>query len=225
MKAKRGFTLAELMIVLAILGIVSAVLTPIVFNAAPDENKLKFKKAYYTLQRTVDAVINSDTYTEGNMGNVPPTADPSKVMCYSFLDMLNTMYDNCEATNAIVTNNSNPYVYDSTNATTSLDTLDSYCTATSVSDPFQGGNSNLPKFITQDGIYWWGFDYDFDSSGYLPGSSTIRTDYAIVCVDVDGSGPEQAIAFGVRHDGKVMVGNKARQWLGEGSGSVIQTEN
>ena len=70
MKSKSGFTLAELMIVLAILGVVAAVLTPIVFNAAPDENKLKFKKAYYTLQRTTDAVLNSDTYPEGDMSKV-----------------------------------------------------------------------------------------------------------------------------------------------------------
>ena len=46
MKSKSGFTLAELMIVLAILGVVAAVLTPIVFIAAPDGKKLKFKKDY-----------------------------------------------------------------------------------------------------------------------------------------------------------------------------------
>ena len=93
MKKKSGFTLAELMIVLTILGIVAAVLTPIVFNAAPDENRLKFKKAYYTLQRTTDAVLNSDTYPEGDMSKA---SNAAKTFCYAFSDMLNTMYDNCE---------------------------------------------------------------------------------------------------------------------------------
>ena len=41
---KKGFTLAELMIVLAVLAVIAAVLMPTVFNSMPDENKLKFKK-------------------------------------------------------------------------------------------------------------------------------------------------------------------------------------
>lgn len=221
MKKKSGFTLAELMIVLTILGIVAAVLTPIIFNAAPDENKLKFKKAYYTLQRTTDAVLNSDTYPEGDMSRV---SNADKTFCYAFSDMLNTMYDNCEGTSAIKVNSGNAFVYNPSSASTSLDTLDGYCTAKTVSDPLNGGSSNLPKFITQDGIFWWGFDFDFDpdDASY---SSGIRTDYAVVCVDVDGAGEEPAFGFGIRYDGKVIVGNKAREWLKEGANSVIHSEN
>ena len=45
----KGFTLAELMIVLAVLAVIAAVLMPTVFNSMPDENRPKFKKGYYTL--------------------------------------------------------------------------------------------------------------------------------------------------------------------------------
>ena len=221
MKSKSGFTLAELMIVLAILGVVAAVLTPIVFNAAPDENKLKFKKAYYTLQRTTDAVLNSDTYPAGDMSKV---SNPAKTFCNAFSDMLNTMYDNCEGSGAIGTNGDNPFEYNPSNATTSLDTLDGYCTKNAIQDPYNGGSSNLPKFITQDGIFWWGFDYGFDPDKATY-SSGLRTDYAVVCVDVDGTGEETGFAFGIRYDGKVIVGNKAREWLKEGANSVLNTEN
>ena len=167
MRNKRGFTLAELMIVLTILGVVAAILTPLAFNAAPDENKLKFKKAYYTLQRTTDAVMNSDTYPEGDMSKA--STNPGKTFCYAFSDMLNTMYDNCEGTSALNVNSGSAFNYDPTDSATSLNTLDSYCTAGNVSDPINGGSSNLPKFITQDGIFWWGFDYDFDPENITPG--------------------------------------------------------
>ena len=117
MARKRGFTLAELMIVLAILGVIAAILTPLIFNAAPDENKLRFRKAYYTIQRATDAVLNSDTYPEGDLSKV---ADPAKTFCYAFSDILNTMYDNCEADSTIVVNSSNAFVYDPENSATSL---------------------------------------------------------------------------------------------------------
>ncbi len=220
MRSKRGFTLAELMIVLTILGVVAAILTPLAFNAAPDENKLKFKKAYYTLQRTTDAVMNSDSYPEGDMSKA---TNPAKTFCYAFSDMLNTMYDNCEGTQALQVNSGSAFTYDPSNSTTSLDTLDSYCTAGLVSDPITGGANNLPKFITQDGIFWWGFDYDFDAVGTKV--NNIRVDYSVICVDVDGEGGENAFAFGVRNDGKVIVGNRARTWLKEGANSVIHTED
>ena len=220
MKLKRGFTLAELMIVLTILGVVAAILTPLAFNAAPDENKLKFKKAYYTLQRTTDAVLNSDSYPEGDMSKA---TNPAKTFCYAFSDMLNTMYDNCEGAQAIKVNSGSAFTYNPSNSTSSLDTLDGYCTASSVNDPITGGANNLPKFITQDGIFWWGFDYDFDSVGTKV--NNIRVDYTVVCVDVDGQGGESAFAFGIRNDGKVMVGNRARAWLKEGANSVIHTED
>lgn len=221
MRNKRGFTLAELMIVLTILGVVAAILTPLAFNAAPDENKLKFKKAYYTLQRTTDAVMNSDTYPEGDMSKA--STNPGKTFCYAFSDMLNTMYDNCEGTSALNVNSGSAFNYDPTDSATSLNTLDSYCTAGNVSDPINGGSSNLPKFITQDGIFWWGFDYDFDPVGSKV--NNIRVDYSIICIDVDGEGGESAFAFGIRNDGRVIVGNKAREWLKEGSNSVIHMED
>ena len=138
--------------------------------------------------------------------------------------MLNTMYDNCEGTGAITVNSSSAFTYDPSNSTTSLTTMDGYCEATSVNDPIAAGaTSNLPKFITQDGLYWWGFDYDFDTVGTV--TNGIRVDYSIVCVDVDGQGGESAFAFGIRNDGRVIVGNKAREWLKEGSNSVIHRED
>lgn len=215
MKKNGGFTLAELMIVLAILGVIAAILTPVIFDAMPDENRLRFKKAYYTMQRTTDAVLNSDVYPEGDMSKA---ANPARTFCNVFSDMLNTIYDNCAGTNALKANNGAAYTYTSSNAAT----LDSYCKNAVVKNPLDGGSSNFPKFITQDGIFWWGFDYGFTTATNTDG---IRTDYAIICIDVDGTGSETPFAFGVRNDGKVVVGQKAKEWLKEGVKSSVQTEN
>ena len=46
---KKAFTLAEILIVLVIIGVLTAILLPIAFQSSPDENVMKFKKANNTL--------------------------------------------------------------------------------------------------------------------------------------------------------------------------------
>lgn len=58
---KKGFTLAETMIALGIVGILAAVTIPVITKVAPNNNKVMFKKAYYTLERAVTYLINNDT--------------------------------------------------------------------------------------------------------------------------------------------------------------------
>lgn len=50
---KKGFTLAELLIVLGITGIVAAVLLPAINNIMPDKTKIMYLKAYDELQRHI----------------------------------------------------------------------------------------------------------------------------------------------------------------------------
>lgn len=55
---KRGFTLAELMIAMAVLGILLALVVPIIANTRPDEFKMLTKKAYYVTEQVVSSLIN-----------------------------------------------------------------------------------------------------------------------------------------------------------------------
>lgn len=67
--AKKGFTLAEIMIVLTVIGVLTAILLPVAFHGAPDENVLKFKKANNTLGTVIKELVSSgEYYTPGDLG-------------------------------------------------------------------------------------------------------------------------------------------------------------
>ncbi len=62
MKKFRGFTLTELMVALAVIGILTAVVTPAVMKIKPNKNKMMIKKAYYTTENIVSSLINNQLY-------------------------------------------------------------------------------------------------------------------------------------------------------------------
>ncbi|MBQ2984000.1 MAG: type II secretion system protein [Clostridia bacterium] len=59
---KFAFTLAELMIVLSVIGILSAILLPVAFQSTPDKDILKFKKANNTLATVVRELVSNEQY-------------------------------------------------------------------------------------------------------------------------------------------------------------------
>jgi len=72
---KKAFTLAEVMIVLAIIGILVAILLPTAQNVTPDKNILKFKKTHNVIYSTIRELVNSDEYySDGDLG-VRPNGD------------------------------------------------------------------------------------------------------------------------------------------------------
>ena len=71
-KKNQGFTLAEIMIVLTVIGILSVILLPVAFNSTPDKNILKFKKANNTLSSVIRELATSgEYYAPGNIGILP----------------------------------------------------------------------------------------------------------------------------------------------------------
>ena len=58
----KGFTLAEVMIVLTVIGILAGILIPVANNSRPDENVMKFKKAHATLANVIHELVTSDKY-------------------------------------------------------------------------------------------------------------------------------------------------------------------
>ena len=63
---KKGFTLQEALITIAIIGIVAAAVLPSVQKLFPDENKLKYMKAYNSLASNIPYIFeNSEYYSPG----------------------------------------------------------------------------------------------------------------------------------------------------------------
>ncbi len=95
---KRGFTLAEVMITLTIIGIITAVIIPVAINSKPDENIMKFKKAHNTLWQAISELVNSDKYyLDGDLGK---KTDGNWVVetdyfCNSFADVISTKEAKC----------------------------------------------------------------------------------------------------------------------------------
>ena len=69
MKNFKGFTLAEVLITLTVIGVITAVIIPVAIHSKPDENVMKFKKAHNTLYQVISTLINSDEYyLNGDLG-------------------------------------------------------------------------------------------------------------------------------------------------------------
>lgn len=56
----KAFTLTELLIALAVIGILIAILLPVIFNLMPDQNALMAKRAYYAVQTITGDLINDE---------------------------------------------------------------------------------------------------------------------------------------------------------------------
>lgn len=103
---KKAFTLAEIMIVFTVIGILTAVLIPTLFVAAPDQEKLRVKKAYNTLTRSIEALTNSGVYSEisGTLESTSfvkgDTDDDKKArarfFCNQLTEALNVNHSNCQ---------------------------------------------------------------------------------------------------------------------------------
>lgn len=62
MKKIRGFTLTELMVALAVIGIITAIVTPAVMKIKPNKNKMMTKKAYYTAENIINSLVNNQLF-------------------------------------------------------------------------------------------------------------------------------------------------------------------
>ena len=102
----KAFTLAEVMIVLSVIGILTAILLPVTKNAMPNKNIVKFKKAHNALYSAIHELVISDKYYfEGDLGIksdgslIDGThANDYKYFCNSMADVINAKNVECKDT-------------------------------------------------------------------------------------------------------------------------------
>lgn len=191
-----GFTLSEIMITLAILGVLAAILIPVINSNRPDRNKSLFRKAYYVAERMVYEIVNDDDLYPTKAGTVG--LDNTDEITY-----LNTEYGSNNSENAqkskfcqIFARKVNT-ISDSVNCTADNTTFD-----------------KTPSFITTDGIAW-----------YMPFSDFPQDEAQTIRVDINGE-TEPNCTFSadcpnpdrfeikLRADGKMFVeGEKEKEYL------------
>ncbi len=206
-KNKSAFTLAELMIVFTVIGVLAAILVPAGVDSMPNEDIMKFKKAHNSLSVVIRELVGSDTYyKDGDLAVLKNGASVTGTsFCSTFADAITVKSQSCASTtNAVGT----PYVDANTALATNMNTVDTKCaTPTTL--------ANLNYVITPDDIIWFdpGAGSNFTGYGTKDGNGFYRY-YKVFCFDVDGINKGEApFGYGIRRDGKILVGTRATTWL------------
>ena len=236
MKKILGFTLAEIMIVLVVIGVLSAILLPVAINSTPNEDVMKFKKGHNALLSVIRELVNSDKYyLDDDLGiranGVP--VDSATFFCETLADVINAKSVTCSDVDEGVDNaHIHILILNGVDITQELKTtLDDRCKKykkneittndeidfyqVSPAHHFYCNYTNGARLFGNPGH--WNDTAEFDEDGNLVGytaNSSFDLIYKVFCMDIDGiDNGEDPFGYGIRADGKVFFGARAEQWL------------
>lgn len=184
-KEYKGFTLAEMMVCLAVISIISTLLLPTINRQRANKYRALFRKAYAMTEVVVTELIN-DTELYPENGEAEGFNNTEEVMFSSHY--VYTTEDEVEVTYEGAAKFCKLFAY----------TIDSegdkncMCHSESCDDEDSDGNEDVrpdfddPDFYTSDGIAWYmprGFDEDRDDD-----EDDDEDDYEEIFVDINGSG-------------------------------------
>ncbi len=149
---KKAFTLAEVMITLTVIGIITAVIIPVAISTKPDENVLKFKKANETLYNVISTMMNSDKYYLNNDLGMRPNGnllkngvkDDITYFCKTFADIVSAKEVNCST---YTDYRYSHYCGDWSDEAKEVNSLDRFCLETQ--------NNVGAEIVTTDGITYF----------------------------------------------------------------------
>ncbi len=210
---KKGFTLAEVMVVLTVIGILTAILLPTAFHATPDENMMKFKKANGLLYQIVREIASTGKYyKEGDMRFKPEgdnVAVPNNYMCQVFADMLSTKTVKC-GNNAKTPATVYHVPSSVTCAGTTCDGADAAkcCNVANAKAKLDAICNFTPTYsiVTADDVIW----YEANQTTVLQdptctNAPDCNSAYKVFCLKID----TLYAGYGIRSDGKILAGKNA----------------
>lgn len=234
---KNAFTLAEMLITLAVVGAIVAILLPSAVNIAPDEDVMRFKSANHTLGTVIKELVSSDKYFyQGSLAQKPDETylttvtetDPNngaddnakqqinqsnankQYFCNAFADVVSVVSNNCSS----LTNGTA-----SVNFTLADDIYASNAQGTTIDTTCEGLKTGdyKPQILLSNGVGIFESNSNKTFADFnTPDGNGIYNDYKIICLDIDvenTNASETIFGYGLRVDGKLVPGNKANAWM------------
>ncbi len=240
---KKAFTLAEVMITLVVVGIITAVIIPVAINSKPNENIMKFKKAHNTLYQIIQTLITSDKYyLNGDLGMKPDGSlvNSATYFCETIADNVTAKKVQCsnilaEEINSVVTWHVNTgwnWAQASSDSLTSY--LDLQCKTYIQSGEEIVLSDGVVIYEVSPAAHFGVFTCNHklyltkeeanrnncylrafsDTNAHSLRSSDFDTVYKPICIDIDGINKgEDPFGYGIRVDGKILAGKRAADWL------------
>jgi len=218
----RAFTLAEVMIVLAIIGILVAILLPTAQNLTPDEDLLKFKKANTSLTTAIREMVNSNKYYyDGDLGldkEGNKITEP-KYFCSVLSDILTTKKVSCSDSNlgynSTALANLPNIETDEIDGVKIYEYIDCMCKQHTESGEEITLNDNTIIY-TINPYYHFGSLTESGSptEKRLFNLCSNEKRYKFICMDIDQLNQgEDPFGYAIRADGKIIYGAKASAWI------------
>ncbi len=205
---KHAFTLAEVLITLTVIGIITAVIIPVAIHSKPDKNLIKFKKGNITLYQVISTLVNSDKYyLDGDMkyryDGVKLLGSNIEHVTYfykAFSDVVSTKHVNCYE-NGMQHNDGNlaKFMYDE-----NCKPLIDYSSSASESCKANAINSKEKDnlIVTTDGITFYDMEPNLTFNNldawYLDGCNNQDGSVSSGCI------PDSLECFGTTRIGKIF---------------------
>lgn len=162
MKKRNGYTLAEVLVTLGVVGIIAAITAPLVSKFRPDTDKITFLNTYDMIKTSIDEIVNNPEYYRPNI------AEDAKLASYPLLDFENVTVN---GTNITGGQNKIARVFEYHTGLKHINDIRDY----------NDGYAGKPQFITKNGVGIF-IETDYSSSnGY---------GYYVTLISIDLNGKE-----------------------------------
>ena len=154
--SRYGFTLAEILVTITIVGFASALVLNVMMHKKPNQNKAMFRKAYYIIEREASAMAMDDD-------NFPTEIEGSKRLAYYDAslckdeDCKTPVYDSDNVITRIRANTGKYFCKTFASALNTVGPVHCYDKSSEgkYSENAHSFESKVPSFVTNDGINWF----------------------------------------------------------------------